>query len=607
MTRRRGRARFLVAPVAAAACLAAGSCGNPNEGAIVVAPRLALPSTTAAYVRVSARADGAEAPIACATWTRAEAEAGRVVRVVAAGGAAMRLEVGAFADAPPSDPCSLEGASVVRRARTAAIAGLELLWPAPLSRACVAVTCGDEETCRGGACASDRVDPAALVRYSELSVRGDSSYCIGLGRCFEDHVPALRLGTDDCRYKLTGDVTRASAVNIAVVHDDLFEEILSEDDAEGFAWTSDVEVRLAPGLCALDRAGRLALVDAGVGCPSKSPWMPLCASSPRVVPPDAGAPRLECVAPGALPPRPRAVYLLIDRSASLRPTLASLAPALSLVLRSRVLRDARVAFAPFPSDASACAEPARFAAPEAVGGAAFAAAPALAPSIARLAEALAPAVDRSPDLDAVLSTSGAYAAFAGRLVAGTPEVLLVANRGLVPACTVGGPSLAATSAAARAALGVRTSVILAPVGEGTAAAEGDPYLDAVAIARASEGAFVDTIPDRALRSKGAALWLAQTWPCEYVLDERHQRVIEGAGARLVAMHPVEGTRVAIERVPQCDASVEGFSLTSGRAVLCPRSCAALRELATFTSAYSVEHGAPPVDLPLFVASPCDAP
>ncbi len=52
---------------------------------------------------------------------------------------------------------------VTRRVVTSFVHGRTLLLPVPLARACLAVECGTEETCEGGACVAALIDPATLA------------------------------------------------------------------------------------------------------------------------------------------------------------------------------------------------------------------------------------------------------------------------------------------------------------------------------------------------------------------------------------------------------------------------------------------------------------
>ncbi len=149
------RATRVVILAAMAALL--GSCGGElTEILVVVDSDLAVPS---ALDGLRVEVSGAEAMTAEGSLRAGASGLPRTVGVVHRGGSLGPLTIRAVG--------TLGGVDVVSaRAVTSFLRGRTLVLPLFLSRACASVSCGNDETCSGGACVSAAVDPEALEEWN---------------------------------------------------------------------------------------------------------------------------------------------------------------------------------------------------------------------------------------------------------------------------------------------------------------------------------------------------------------------------------------------------------------------------------------------------------
>lgn len=151
----------------ALAATLAGCEGDPTEILVVVDSNLSVPGELDT-VRVEVVGEGATAS-GDLTGSRG-LELPRTVGIVQSGGKLGPLEIRAV---------GLSGGGVVveSRAITFFRGGKTLVLPLFLSRACVGVTCGGDQTCEGGRCVSATVDPDTLEEWNGRVPGADAGTC----------------------------------------------------------------------------------------------------------------------------------------------------------------------------------------------------------------------------------------------------------------------------------------------------------------------------------------------------------------------------------------------------------------------------------------------
>ena len=551
-------------------------------------------------------------PLACET-RRLVGPAPAQVAISIAGGAdqVINVAVAGYLEAPPADPCSVEGAVVLRRARTRFVGDLRLYLPMPLRRSCASVACDAGQTCLGGECAGSDVGEGGLVEYEPSLVYGDTSFCFPRSACFEDVIPAVLVDPEDCTFQLPDEVPddakNSGRLNLEVLHEDLSREVLDLDPVEGFVRVRDRSdrFRIAPSLCKRYRAHQIASLYVGANCPPKESLRPLCKVEPVAGP----APREDtlCTSPLELPPARAAVYALVDSSRSMRHAFGSspFKTAVDLVLRAQFLRNTVLGMRLLPGTASACVSEANpFATldgPSAVPLGPPDAARAAFDAILGYASRVRPN-DPPLFLDAALHDRGAYQALSalGADVA-RKSVVIVGNRELFSRCS---PSLGATSGQAYFAsqkLGISTSVLLLAAEPDADYGNHDPYIDGLAIARSGGGRFGDgTGDDKAMRLALAA-FAADVGSCLYDVP---QTIDTRGDLSRVSVSYFDVLRSQRADVPYDSTCKNGWALDGARVRFCGNACNDMRFAMSTTTHYAIERGFVPVDFPVRWAAPC---
>ena len=221
---------------------------------------------------------------------------------------------------------------VLRRSRQPYIKDEILFLPMPLKYSCYDVSCGDEETCKGGKCVSATLTEeqarTTFPKYEPALVDGSGGTCFSSKICLGAAAPAIIVDPDTCTYAVAASpstpapadplvdpfrpaCTKAEdcpsgvctdgrcealppntpweGVNVEVVYDGgLTREILDLDDEEGFSFVDPAQpqrFKLAPGLCEMVKgvddkgaptAHRITAVRASGTCQAKRGTQPFC-------------------------------------------------------------------------------------------------------------------------------------------------------------------------------------------------------------------------------------------------------------------------------------------------------------------------------------------
>jgi hypothetical protein len=538
-------------------------------------------------------------PAPASAFVTAPGRDGEAVTVIAAG----------FAGPTPADPCSVDGAAVVRRARTRFEGGERLYLPMPLRHACVNVTCPEGETCAAGQCVSAEIGSGGLVTFDPSLASADGSFCFPSSRCFEDVSPAVLADLASCTFQLPDEVPddakNRGFGNIQILHDDLSREVLDLDSVEGFTRVPghNDRFRLAPALCDRYRARVIASLYLGANCPPKEALRAMCAAPVR-----EGDPPLEdvlCTSPRELAPSPAAVYLLVDRSNAMRDELPPLREAIDLALQAPFVRNTRVGLRLLPASPAACgASPspfASFAGPDAVPFAAPL--DARAPVSAILADS-AVLPDNPPlYIDAALRQDGAYLGVSAASQGFVRRyVVAMGNRDFVDHCKpgVGTPVQNAFVSSRDRAITTAALIVAAPAG--TDQGGHDPFLDALAMARAGGGPFGDGTYDlRGLRAAVAA-FITEVATCLYDLPPGIDTSGDLSKVKVSYFNVLNSNRVDLAYDAAC---VNGWRIENGHVHLCGAACNDLHFEVSTTAAYALDRGLLPVEAPMRWAAPCN--
>jgi hypothetical protein len=558
-----------------------------------------------AAMRVVVRGD-ASGTLACETRAlEGPAPQSFAISVTGLDGEQATAVAAGFAGPAPADPCSVDGALVVRRARTHFEGGEHLYLPMPLRRSCAGVACSDSQTCAGGACVDAEVRSGNLVTYDETLTADEGSFCFPRVDCFEDVVPALLVDPQDCTFQLPDEVPddaiNRGFGNLEILHEDLSREVLDLDPVEGFSRVPDHKdrFRIARGLCDRYRARKITALYIGGNCPPKEALRPMCRP-----PAAAGPPPPEdvlCTSADELLPTPAAIYLLVDRSSAMRDELPKLREAIDLALQAQFVRNAKVALHLLPAAQSACtASPSPFstlAGPEAV--------PFASPDQARgpIAALLGtPALADNPPLflDAALRDAAAYQALLAPAGIGRHYVVAIGNRDFIEHCapTLGTPAQEAFVQSRDHAVTTAALLVGAPAGFDSGR---DPYLDALALARAGGGPFGDGSLDKKGLHAAVGAFVTEIGSCHYELPKTIDASGDLAKVKMSYFDVLTSLRVDLPWDPACG---DGWRIEQGRIHLCGAACNELRFKVATAAAYAIDHGFVPVEDPMRWAAPC---
>lgn len=595
-------------------------CSTPQPTGIVVGvtSQIPLPRDLRA-IHVLVEADGA-AP-SCTTYARLPI----TVDTRSSGGRSVTVTVAGFAQEPAGDCANLDGALLVRKARTTFVDGQLLYLPMALRHACALVACSATESCSAGECTPIDVDSSGLIHYSDALAYGDTSFCFPVSKCADNRAPVVPLGREDpCTFVLpvkdpandAGPIMLDAGVNVQLVHDDLTTEMLDLDPKEGFSVDPAKQDRftVSPGLCRTRFAnGKVNAVLVDVGCPEKPPLSPICTEDAKMA--NDKEPQNLCVS-GELTPTRSALYVLLDHSASMKEFFGAtkLQEALNLALQAPTLRTSLVGITLLPANASDCgAATNRFATPDVPFG--------VASTVAKAAGDLlgdSSKIDPSDPmlfLDAALAAEGGYRALEnlasdGKGPFNNREVLIVGNRDLWAHCSPGVGDPVQHAFIASSEKNIHTAVIALKAPPEAGQFMRDPVVDALSIARAGGGPWFDASVDSAKAGPALTSIVANLGSCLYDVPPGLDLTKDPASAKVSYLDLVVLTRTNIDYNPACVPDApgvipgDGWNLDSGHVRLCGSACNNLHfVLDTSAQAALVRHYVPPA-VPIEVAQPC---
>jgi hypothetical protein len=148
-----------------------------------------------------------------------------------------------------------------RRSRVSYIRDRNISIPMPLRMACVAVTCAEGQTCKGGQCVSDFIEPSQVFDYQE--VRGDlAANCFEETSCLADSKAVLvtikptKANPGPFDYECTFPTNQATAggkANVSIRWEQAQKRVITLDEGdalEGWVKVNETTGKLATGICA---------------------------------------------------------------------------------------------------------------------------------------------------------------------------------------------------------------------------------------------------------------------------------------------------------------------------------------------------------------------
>lgn len=288
-----------------------------------------------------------------------------------------------------------------------------LFLPMPLSYSCwgndactgTSQPGATTQTCKGGQCLDNKVDPNSLPDYDPALLDG-TQVCFSPSACFPptDTVSALALDPTNCTYTFPSKPDRPG-LNVRVFYEDLKydmtqtppvlvsqtptaeEEVLDFEDSavEGYTVPNPSQAqtfKLAAGLCSLVQAGidpagaptnpKVKIPKSGIvkaitdvqvspACQSKRVLLPFCAQEQNpqghTTLPDGAPGNVTCNVPLVLQPAPSAVYLVMDDSSLMSAAFGQqgYATAMSLSLADPIFKRTYVSFRFLDHSLSDCA------------------------------------------------------------------------------------------------------------------------------------------------------------------------------------------------------------------------------------------------------------
>lgn len=290
------------------------------------------------------------------------------------------------------------GARVLRRATLTYVNQHTLFLPMTLSFSCYDNTsCTDSQTCKGGQCVDDTIDPATLPDYDPTLVDG-TQLCFSPSTCFAPGATAdaTLVDASTCTYavpQVPGAPAATSNLNVRIAYaqnqwaqdtgtgtyvqqagEPFEQEILSQDDSEGFTLATGTpgQFTLAKGLCDLVKAGAagggpkapstgtlkypvISNVQVALGCPAKQLLLPFCAGEQNTNVND-NPPPVACGVAVPLTSSPSAVYVVVDNSQSMHGAFGptGYATAMNLSFADPVFKKTYIAFDFLKHDPTEC-------------------------------------------------------------------------------------------------------------------------------------------------------------------------------------------------------------------------------------------------------------
>lgn len=618
-----GLRRFAACSALAAAALATlpsattGCASDPPSIVVGVITQMRVPKDLRS-VRVVAKVGGVTTCEAFAADTPDES----LPRAVTLSGNAndpVEVTVAGFAvpkTALPADACSLDGALVVRSASTHLVDAQSLFLPMPLRYLCEGVSCAAGQTCFAGACDADDVDPAALTRYSDPVLYGNTSFCISNASCLDHRSPVFLADPAACTFDFAIDDVSFDdqGVNIELVHDNLEREVVDVGDVrEGFTYDHKTPkaFTLAPRLCDAVKSGKITALSAGVGCPAKTSLNPMCSAA---LDGDSGRPREDtgiCTSSADIEPSPNAFYFLLDRSSSMGAFFSQAQGTLSEVLRllfsAPLFRSASVALSYLPASSADCTASSSSLSSPLVP---LAHANDAATAVAGALDPRAVLPDDPPlFLDGAERSASAYAV----LEALDPSafdhrtLMIVGNRDLYGDCA---PSIGPTNGLAfdeHGATGIETGVIVLKAPPTTNGGGHDAFVDGIAIARAGFGPFADGTIDDASAAIAVLSAFDARQSCLYDLPAGAD-LRNVPGSHLTYFDLVVQNRIDIPFDGTClddTSAANGFNVVGARVRVCGAACNAMRFVLDTSGLYAIQHHIAPPMMPVRWSARCE--
>ena len=523
-----------------------------------------------------------------------------------------------------------DGVTVMRRRRSTYLENRALYLPMPIKHACTDVSCPQGDTCIGGLCQKMDVNPSTLVDYDDRLVFGRTNTCFSVDRCLplSASIPAQLVDPETCEFEIEMPegvpVPSNAALNVRILHQNYTPEVLDVDEAEGFVPSGDADgkrFRLASNLCTSRyKTGKILGVWGTKACPSKTPLQPICEEDQEQI--ISGETSLHgptaCVTGGRLIPTESALYVVMDRSASMESYLGpdGLQQLLSLSLEDPVFERTRVAFSFLPAQDSDCSvSPNRFASPSPPDGVPFSLAKDARAAVAPLIADIGNVLPNDPPVlfDVALSPGGAYAAL--RDLEPSPPtkdfnrraLLIIGNRDFVSHCA-GGMDVAYLASSGLAE-GFHTYVVVLSAPGSTDQGGRDPLADASLIATAGGTEVFDATQDPNAGALALQTVVADLGSCLYDAPDGVD-LSKNPGLRTVTyLNPLTNVKESISHNAQCSEQTTGetgWNTDSlGRVRICGFACETLRDTAKMVSAVAAQSGHRAPVLPVHMAEPCE--
>lgn len=521
--------------------------------------------------------------------------------------------------------------SVIRRRRTPYIADRVLYLPMPLKHACTEQSCGEGQTCIGGECKTQDIDPATLPEFRESLIYGNTNTCFSVSSCMPEYasIPASLVDGSHCRFRLItpGDTPLpiVAGLNVRIMHENFTPEILDQDPDEGFVIddpSNPTEFRLATSLCeSRYKTGKILGVWGSTMCPSKATYQPLCDEDARTIMSGEYSPfgPSTCVKGQRLRPTESALYVLMDRSKSMADFFGEkgLQEVLDLSLQDPVFERTYVGFKFMPATPADCTatetSPNAFASLAAPGDVPFTLALDARSAVASKIGDTANLLSTDPELylDAVMGPGGAYAALenlqptAPSTAFNRRALLILGNRDLWSHC--GGQSPQELAAAALAK-DIHTYVVALRAPAGADQAGRDPVADASAIAAAGGTELFDATSNPDVGALALATIVTDLGSCVYDQPEGMSLASAKQSTTLSYFDPVTQTKVVVPYDAACsDSSTggSGWNLDSeGRVRVCGASCDSLRSTIKTSAIAAAQLSLPHPMIPIYANPPC---
>ncbi|MFO0552770.1 MAG: hypothetical protein U0271_30540 [Polyangiaceae bacterium] len=517
---------------------------------------------------------------------------------------------------------------VMRSKRVPYLTDHILYLPMPLRESCTGVACDDTQTCVGGVCEDNLVDPATLSEYQDSFVFGDANTCFDVDICLPTGItqPAIVVDPDTCtfRYPVLPDQeppdVPAGNLNVEIVYSSFGTEILDLDDKEGFVFpdaNDPLTFKLADNLCESNyKTGKILAVFASPTCAAKPPLQPICSDDMAGIQagdrsPQADTPEPLCTLGEPLVPSESALYVLLDRSASMSDLYgpSGLEFAVNIPLKNPVAARTQLALSFLPADSSDCST-SSYLTPD-FG---FDDVDTLRSPIGTALSAPDTLLSTDPELYLDGAMAGAYSA----LLAAMPlesarfnrrALIIVGNRDLQSHCAPS-PGTATELAQAAKAQGIFTYAAVLDAPAGAPQFGDDPQASAASIATAGGTTVFDAIADESEGALAVQKVFNDLGSCVY---DPPSSLVRNFATHLSFVDPVTLDRTDIPRNDACNgeaaAEVEdGWGLESDGAVrICGPSCASLRQTLTDTASSFAVLGQPAPKIPIVASVPCDDP